>query len=108
MNPLTNTLLYAHPADRWTECSPLGSGRLGASVYGGVNEERICLNEETIWMGRREDRSNPKASKALPEIRRLLFGGRLSEAEALARQTLVSKPQAFGAYTPFADTVSGQ
>ena len=103
MNPLTNELLYTHPADRWTDCSLIGSGRLGATIYGGVNEERIGLNEETIWMGRREDRSNPKAREALPKLRRLLFDGKLSEAEALARETIVSSPSKFGAYTPFAD-----
>lgn len=103
MNRLTNELFYRRPAERWTEGCPIGSGRLGAVIHGRVNEEIICLNEETIWMGRREDRSNPRAKKDLPELRRLLFEGKLAEAEALARRSLVSRPQKFGAFTPFAD-----
>jgi len=45
-------------------------------VFGGVGRERIQLNEDTIWNGRKRDRVNPEAAKSLPEVRRLLFDGK--------------------------------
>ncbi|BFH11662.1 hypothetical protein J6TS7_07620 [Paenibacillus dendritiformis] len=45
------TLWYARPAGKWTEALPLGNGRFGAMVFGGVRRERIQLNEDTLWAG---------------------------------------------------------
>ena len=44
-------LWYKQPAAVWTEALPLGNGRLGAMVFGGVEEELIQLNEATLWSG---------------------------------------------------------
>src|SRR5689334_25446801 len=85
-------LWYRHPAQRWGDALPVGNGRLGAMVFGGIAKERIQLNEDTIWNGRKRDRNNPEALKALPEIRRLLFEGKTREAEALEDQKMMGIP----------------
>lgn len=71
------------PAAHFTQSVPLGNGRLGAMVFGGVDEERIILNESGMWSGSPQDSDRPDAAKVLPEIRRLLFEGRNAEAEKL-------------------------
>src|SRR5579871_2285659 len=77
------TLWYRHPAAKWGDALPVGNGRLGGMVFGEVAKEHIQLNEDTVWNGRKRDRINPEALKALPEVRRLLFEGKPREAEAL-------------------------
>src|SRR5437588_464735 len=72
-------LWYRQPAEKWVEALPIGNGRLGAVVFGKIADERIQLNEDTVWSGERRDRTNPAARKAVPEIRRLLFAGKVAE-----------------------------
>jgi len=74
------------PAAHFTESLPLGNGRLGAMVFGGVAEERIVLNETGMWSGSPQDADRPEAFKSLPEIRRLLLEGKNAEAEALVNK----------------------
>ena len=101
---MTHELWYAHPADTdWTRALPLGSGRLGAMVFGNVTEERIALNEDSLWSGGPRDRVNPDARAALPEIRRLLFAGRLAEAHALTCDALSGIPDSQRHYEPLGD-----
>mgnify|MGYP001287893405 FL=1 len=84
----TMTLWYTQPADNWErEALPIGNGRLGAMIFGGVGHDRIALNEETVWSGSRTDNDKPDAAKNLPEIRRLLLAGKNVEAEELVNQT---------------------
>ncbi len=71
------------PAKNFTESSPLGNGRLGAMLFGGVDVERIVLNESSVWSGSRQEADRIGAHKVLPEIRRLLLEGKNPEAEAL-------------------------
>ncbi len=66
-------LWYKQPASVWTEALPVGNGRLGAMVFGGIQQERLQLNEDTLWSGAPSNWNNPEASKALPEIRRLVL-----------------------------------
>jgi len=98
-------LWYAAPAAGWVEALPLGNGTLGAMVFGGITEERIALNEDSLWSGGPQDADNPDAFAALPEIRRLLFEGRVEEADKLANQRLVCKGAGSGhgngAYDPY-------
>src|SRR5213592_2237127 len=68
-------LWYRQPAASWNEALPIGNGRLGAMVFGGVESEKIQLNEDTIWAGEKRDRNNPEGLKNLAEVRRLLFAG---------------------------------
>jgi alpha-L-fucosidase 2 len=77
------TIWFDKPAKDFTESSPMGNGRLGAMMFGGVNDERIVLNESSVWSGSRQDADRPDAYKALPEIRRLLLEGKNADAEAL-------------------------
>jgi alpha-L-fucosidase 2 len=70
-NPLV--LWYNKPARRWVEALPVGNGRLGAMVFGGVEKERLQLNEDTLWSGAPSDWNNPEAKRHLPEVRRLIM-----------------------------------
>src|SRR6266545_1491765 len=63
------SLWYRRPARLWVEALAIGNGRLGAMVYGGVERERIQLNEDTLWAGGPYDPNNPEALAALPEAR---------------------------------------
>ncbi len=77
---------FDQPAKHFSASSPLGNGRIGAMVFGGVDVERIVLNESSVWSGSPQDADRPDAHKALPEIRRLLLEGRNAEAEKLVNE----------------------
>ncbi|MDR0521648.1 MAG: glycoside hydrolase family 95 protein, partial [Planctomycetaceae bacterium] len=83
-------LRYDAPAEQWTEALPLGNGRLGAMVFGNVPQEKIQLNEDTIWAGSPNNNYNPKALEALPEIRKRMFEKKWKEAQILAEETMTS------------------
>src|SRR4051794_19582905 len=76
-------LWYQQPAAAWNDALPIGNGRLGAMVFGGPVDERLQLNDDTVWAGETRDRLNPAGPAAVTEVRRLLFAGRALEAEAL-------------------------
>ncbi len=87
-------LWYQQPAKEWTEALPVGNGRLGAMVFGGVAAETIQLNEDTIWCGRPEALNRTAAGKQLPKIRALLFAGKFAEAEKLVQDEVIGpQPQ---------------
>lgn len=86
-----NTIWFEKPAEQFTQSLPLGNGRLGAMVFGGVEAERIILNEGTLWSGAPQDSDKPDAAKFLPEIRRLLVEGKNAEAEALVYKNFTAK-----------------
>ena len=96
-------LWYRQPAENWTEALPVGNGRLGAMVFGGVESEHIQFNEETLWSGVPRDYSHKGASKYLDKIRQLLFDGKQDEAHRLAMQEFMSTPLHQEKYQPFAD-----
>jgi alpha-L-fucosidase 2 len=88
----SETLIWMNaPAKNFTESSPMGNGRLGAMMFGGVDEERIVLNESSVWSGSRQDADRPGANKVLPEIRQLLIEGKNVEAEALVNSNFTCK-----------------
>jgi len=66
-------LWYREPARLWTDALPIGNGRLGAMVFGGVPKERLQLNEDTLWSGAPRDWNNPEAKAHLQEVRRLVL-----------------------------------
>jgi alpha-L-fucosidase 2 len=80
---------FNRPAADWNEALPVGNGRLGAMVFGGVRHERLQLNEESVWTGQPRWDANPEALKNLPEVRRLLFEGKYREAEKLAQSKIL-------------------
>src|SRR5512137_2162456 len=69
-------LWYRQPATTWTEALPVGNGRLGAMVFGGVGAERIQFNEHTVWTGEPHEYQRPGAYRHLAQIRSLLFAGK--------------------------------
>lgn len=79
-------LWYNKPAGKWTDALPIGNGRLGAMVFGGLGEDRIQFNEETLWTGEPRDYNRQGAAAYLDEIRKLLFEGKQEAAEALAAE----------------------
>ena len=76
---------------------------MGAMVFGGVPDERIQLNEDTVWAGEKRDRNNPAGHDALPEIRRLLFAGKPAEAESLADRTMIAVGRRMPPYQTLGD-----
>ena len=84
-------LWYDAPASQWTDALPLGNGRLGAMVFGTPAQERIQINEETIWGGGPHNNVNYAAKDGLDEIRQALWEGRRSDAQALCDQYISSK-----------------
>jgi alpha-L-fucosidase 2 len=97
------TLWYTQPAAQWVEALPVGNGRLGAMVFGGVAEERLQLNEESVWDGYARDTTNPEALKALPEVRRLIFEGKNEEARELADRSMMGNPKVVKSYQSLGD-----
>ncbi len=97
------SLWYDEPAAEWTEALPVGQGRLGAMVFGGVARERIQFNEDTVWQGAPHDYANKGFHKHLGELRRLLWAGKQSEAEELAMGRFMSIPLGQKAYQAFGD-----
>jgi alpha-L-fucosidase 2 len=85
-------LAYDAPALKWTDALPLGNGRIGAMVFGGVEDERLQITEATLWGGAPRDYTNPDAGAHLDEIRRLIFEGRVTEAEALSARVMGRPP----------------
>jgi alpha-L-fucosidase 2 len=86
------TLWYKQPAVEWTDALPLGNGRLGAMVFGGVARERLQLNEDTLYAGAPYQPANPKALTALPEVRNLIFAGKYLEAQELIQAQMMADP----------------
>ncbi|MDE7409957.1 MAG: glycoside hydrolase family 95 protein [Muribaculaceae bacterium] len=80
------TLWYSTPAEAWVEALPVGNSRMGAMIFGGVDRERIQLNDETFWAGSPHNNNNPEGIKHLQEIRQLIFEGKEKEAEKLINQ----------------------
>ena len=98
-----NSLWYTRPATQWTEALPVGNGRLGAMVFGGIAKERIQFNESSIWTGEPHEYQHPGAAAHLPEIRSLLLQGKQAEAEQLATREFMSNPVTQKEYQAFGD-----
>ncbi|HYC97718.1 glycoside hydrolase family 95 protein [Brevundimonas sp.] len=98
-------LWYRQPAAIWDEALPIGNGRMGAMVFGGVAQERLQLNEDTLWAGGPYTPDNPEALAALPEVRRLLNEGRFTEATELASAKVMARPLRQMSYGTFGDVL---
>lgn len=96
-------LWYRSPAKEWEQALPLGNGRMGAMIYGGIDREHLQVNEESIWYGSRRSRENEDSLANLPRIRSLLFDGRIEEAERLMKWALSSCPQSMSLYQTLGD-----
>ena len=96
------TLWYTTPASAWLDALPIGNGRLGAMVFGKLDDERIQLNDNTLWDGFPRDTTNPDALKNLTQVRWLLFGDRNAEATKLA-EGLMGRPLRIKPYQTLGD-----
>lgn len=86
-------LMFDEPSTRFDEGLPIGNGRLGAVITGGLQEKQIILNEETVWYGGPRDRNNPDAIHYMGKIRDLMRGGRIREAQRLSVLALTGTPE---------------
>ncbi len=90
--PSPLTLFYTNAATAWTEALPIGNGRLGAMVFGGVEREHLQLNEDTLWAGGPYDPDNTNALDALPEAQQLVFAGKFDDAARLISKKMMAQP----------------
>lgn len=95
-------LWYRQPATKWVEALPVGNGRLGGMVFGGVAEEQIQLNDDTLWGGHPIDRDRKGAFKFLPEARKLLFEGKYGEAQRIMQREFMG-PRLIRSYQTLGD-----
>ena len=82
----SDRLWYRAPARNWNEALPLGNGRLGAMIFGGIDREQLSLNEATLWSGGPRDWNNPRARDVLPLVRQAVREKRYAEADVLSKQ----------------------
>ncbi|MBP5655166.1 MAG: glycoside hydrolase family 95 protein [Clostridiales bacterium] len=95
-----NILSFTSPASDWNEAFPVGCGRLGAMVFGGVGTELLQLNEDSVWYGGPKDRINLSAKDAIPKIRKAIDEGRITEAQDLCALALSGIPDTQSHYEP--------
>lgn len=98
---------FNHPAHDWNEALPVGNGILGAMLFGGITNERLQMNEESVWTGKPEDFVNPMAKAALPEVRKLLFAGKYAEAQKLAQEKMMGDKKVWSTYQTLGDLLLG-
>jgi alpha-L-fucosidase 2 len=98
-------LWYDQPAYDWTEALPVGNGRLGAMVYGGIGKEKIQFNEETLWSGQPHDYAHKDAYEVLDELRQLLWDGKQKQAHKLGNERFMSQPFGQLCYQPFGNVL---
>ena len=102
-SPSPLQLWYDTPATEWTEALPIGNGRIGAMIFGGTAQERLQLNEESLWSGTPHDYSHPGGVDVLPEIRRLIFAGEWEQAQKLIDDQFMGVPVRQSAYQTVGD-----
>ena len=96
-------LWYQQPAQEWTDALPVGNGRLGAMVFGNPFNERIQLNEESLWAGTAMNSNNPEAYKHLKEVQQLILDGKIKESVDLASRTMLGTPPRVRSYQTLGD-----
>lgn len=96
-------LWYRQSAKNWEEALPLGNGFMGAMCFGGTVVDRFQLNNDSLWHGSFRNRINPDAAANIPIIRRLIFDGKIKEAEKLANEAMAAIPDNQCHYEPLGD-----
>ncbi|MEP0367652.1 MAG: glycoside hydrolase family 95 protein [Cyclobacteriaceae bacterium] len=99
----TKELWYDEPATEWFEALPLGNGRLGAMVFGGVNEDHLQLNEESLWAGMPENPYPEDVGKHYAKFQQLNLDGQYEEAYNYAMENLAISPTSIRSYQPLGD-----
>lgn len=95
---MNNEIVFTKPATRWLEALPLGNGHIGAMVYGGVGCEKINLNDDTLYAGKKMPCDPPHAAEHLDEIRNLLLSGENKKAFELCEKYLLGDPYMIRSY----------
>ncbi len=102
----SDILWYRQPATRWMQALPIGNGRLGGMIYGGISEERIALNESTLWSGQpNPDQDKPFGRARLDSLRQIYFSGKVKEGNEIAWNALNGNQTSFGTHLPLGDLV---
>ena len=101
----TTVLWYTHPAQKWENALPVGNGRLGAMVFGKTDEERIQLNEDTLWSGGPYSSVVKGGAAALPGIQKLVFEGKWRQAHKAFGRSLMGYPVEQMKYQSLGDLV---
>lgn len=97
------TLWYEQSATKWVEALPLGNGRMGAMVFGGVLKERLQLNEESLWAGEPFQTYPDHFQEHLKMLQDMVLHGNIAEASSFGHKYLFKKPTSFRSYEPLAD-----
>ena len=97
------SLWFRQPATDWTSALPVGNGKQGGMMFGGIDSEVICLNEDTLWAGGPYTPDNPNAYSALADVRQLIWDGKYSDAQRLISQKMMAKPLGQLPYQPVGD-----
>lgn len=84
-------LWYDKPGNQWEETLPIGNGSLGGMIFGGIEEEKIGLNQETLWSGYYRDKNNPLALENLETVRQLIFDEKYEEADDLVHKSMLGE-----------------
>jgi len=84
-------IFFNKPAEKWEDSLPLGNGSLGCMVRGGIAEDILGLNEESLWSGFYQDKNNPNAAQHLEEARNLIYQGNYSQAERLIQKHMLGE-----------------
>ncbi|GGE52789.1 alpha/beta hydrolase [Pullulanibacillus camelliae] len=88
-------LKFYSPAKAWTEALPIGNGRLGAMVFGRVEDEILQLNEDTLWSGQPTSWECPDAKAHLETLRHLIKKGRYQEADKYSKHLMGPYTESF-------------
>ena len=103
-NTQSYKLWYEQPADEWMKSVPLGNGRIGAMVFGGVETETVALNEITMWSGQPDAfQERPLGKEMLDKIRQLFFDGKYAEGNRIVSEFMAGVPHSFGSHVPTGD-----
>lgn len=104
-----NKLWYCQPADEWMQSLPLGNGRMGITIFGGIDKETITLNEITLWSGQYNKNMHRKAGrKIVDEIRQAFFDGDFKKGNDMASEYLAGNGELFGSHVPLGNLVIKQ
>ncbi|MDB4582044.1 glycoside hydrolase N-terminal domain-containing protein [Draconibacterium sp.] len=98
---INNILWYKEPAEKWIETLPVGNGKIGAVVFGGIRNEKLGLNISTLWSGEPSNKNEkPTGIENLEKIRTLLFNNEFAEAEKLCSEHLIGNKENYGTHLP--------
>ena len=95
------TLRYEQPSQTWMGSLPLGNGRLGAMVFGGIDKETIAISEVTLWSGQPDpDCNNMLGPDRLREIRSAFLGGDYKLGNEMGWRSMNGHGRSFGTNLP--------